>query len=354
MNSSTHSDHTTVINTESVKEIKFPNGNLASVIHVPIRTRAEDIFQQLQLDFPTALIALSGGAESLNDLDKTLQARIIQLFSRGVARIGSELGLGFISGGTDSGVMAILGQAAAERGCRFPLIGVAPAKQVTYPYHPSSDTQNLVPLEPHHTHFVLVETDQWGEEAEIMYDLAKSFSEKIPVFTLLVNGGKLCHAEILQSVRLGLEIIVLEGSGRFADEVAALYRNPPEFIEDPVLAEIIADGKIHLFPLTGEINELGRLIYRLYRQLRGDTILKIAWRQFGLYDLNANKQQKKFNFTQLAIIGLGVGGTLLAILQATFEQYQLFSITGLGWLKNFLRYTIMIIPITTAALLRLW
>lgn len=350
---STHLDHAKMTTPESYTKITFPDGNSALAIHVATHANSQEIFQQLKLDFPTALIVLSGGADGLNELDKTSQQRLIQLFSRGIVRIATELGVGFISGGTDSGVMAILGQTAAERGCKSPLIGIAPAMLTTYPDQatPSADQKNLVALEPNHSHFVLVETEQWGKETEVMYDLAAIFAKQIPVFTLLVNGGKLSQAEILRSVRLGLAIIVIEGSGRLADEIATLYRNPPKFIEDPVLAEIIADGKIHLFPLQGEVSELGRLIYKLYRQLRGDTILKIAWRQFGLYDFNANKQQRNFNSIQLAMISLGVGGTLLAVLQATLEQQKVFEVVGFGWLEHFLRYTIMVIPITTAALL---
>lgn len=336
------------MNSSTVQTITFSNGNSAYAINVTPKANPEELFKQLPLNLPNALIILSGGADDLNKLDKTSQLRLAQLFSRGIARASTELGIGFISGGTNSGVMATLGQAIAERGRKIPLIGITPALLTT---PTPTEATHLVPLEPNHSHLVLVDTAQWGGEVEVMYGLAATIAKQIPVFTLLVNGGQLCRAEILHSVRLGFMTIVIEGSGRLADEIATLYRNPPAFIEDPVLAEIIADGTIHLFPLHGEVAELGRLIYKLYRQLRGDTILKVAWRQFGLYDLNANRQQRDFQKMQLAILSLGVGGTTLAVIQATLEQSQLFAIPLLSWLSPFLRYTIMVIPITTAALL---
>ncbi len=109
---------------------------------------------------------------------------------------------------------------------------------------------------------------------------------------------------------------MLSGTGQLADEIAVLHQDRPDFIAEPALAEIMADGNISVFPVDGEIEELERLIHR---QLRGDNTLKLAWGQFAVYDQNANRQQKSFRRIQFWIIIFGVLGTLLALLQASLD-----------------------------------
>ena len=113
----------------------------------------------------------------------------------------------------------------------------------------------------------------------------------------------------------------MQGSGLLADNIATLWQEKPSFIADPVLAEIIADGVIYLFPLDGAVAALGDLITR---QLRGDTPLKLAWERFALYDMNASRHQTGFRTLQGWILGLGVLGTAL---YSTRPSIKLFSST---------------------------
>jgi len=161
-----------------------------------------------------------------------------------------------------------------------------------------------------------VETQYPAQEIAFRYQLGAAVATKKPAVTILVNGGEQSRAELLQSVRLGWPIIVLSGTGQLADEIAALHQDRPDFIAEPALAEIMADGNISVFPVDGEIEELERLIHR---QLRGDNTLKLAWGQFAAYDQNANRQQKSFRRLQFWIIIFGVLGTLLALLQTSLE-----------------------------------
>ena len=355
-------------NLEPSKTITFPSGNSANLITVAPKTNPQAILKSLQPLSFNALIILSGGAAHFEQLERSLQLRLQQLFGRGIVRAATEIGAGFISGGTNSGVIALLGKNIAEHHCQSSLIGIAPAALITYPTQDilaegTPSAEDRVPLEPHHTHFVLVETDQWGGETETMYNLVSACrqqTEKLPIFTILVNGGEISRLEILQSVRLGIPIIVIEGSGRLADEIATLHRTYQEakdsdshpFIEDPALAEIITEGKINLFSIGGEATELKRLIHRSYRQSQGDNILQVAWQRFNLYDYNATRQQRQFHYLQLAILGLGILGTLLALMQ---EQWNLNSTLKLPeWdlsTEFLLHYAIVLVPIITTILL---
>jgi hypothetical protein len=248
----------------SKKEIVFANGNRARLVAPPAGTVAADVLDALGLERPPALILIAGGAANL---DEALEPCLGQLFSQGIARAAADTGALIIDGGTQAGVMALMGQGVADRGRRSVLLGVAPAGLVTYPGGPAEGSiADGAPLDPNHSHFVLVESDEWGGEIDTRYELAEALASGIPVVTVLVNGGPLAGEEVLRSVRQGWPLIVVAGSGRLADEIAALWQEQSSFIADPLMAEIIANGDIYLFPLDGPVTELQELITR---QLRG-------------------------------------------------------------------------------------
>ena len=335
----------------SLHSINFANGNIASAVRVSTHTDPQLILDALQIPTPKNLILLSGGA---GKMDNTQNARLMQLFNRGIAQVASETQALLLGGGTQSGVMAMLGEGIAARGHKTPILGVSPFGKVTYPGKTEAVSDgDSAPLEPNHTHFVLVDTScenngGWGCETPLMYHLAAVYTKTLPALTLLVNGGNICKQEILHSVRLGIPILIVQGSGRFADELADCKLNRPDFIEDPILAEIIDDGDLYLFPLEGSLNEFERLVYRL---LRGDNILKSAWEQFAIYDLNAKRHQKHFEWIQSSILFAGVFGTFLALVQTTWTQGLTRPDIDASIVSNTLRNMIMLVPIIVTALL---
>ena len=242
-------------------EIIFPNGNRAILVTPPKGTSAVEILRVLDIPRPQALILVFGGASGL---DETLTPLLLQLCSRGIARLAADMEALIMDGGTQSGVMAVIGQGVAERGRHSLLLGVAPAGKVTYPGGlPVTAGDDRVPLDPNHSHFVLVESREWGDETTTLYSLAQSLAEGISAVTILVNGGPIAKEEVLESVRHNWPIVVIEGTGRLADEIARLTRTKGAPIEDPVVAEIIAHGDIRLFPLKDPVDNLERLLSQL-------------------------------------------------------------------------------------------
>lgn len=351
--------------------IHFANGNVATAVQVPLKTDPQLILDALKIPTPKNLILLSGGA---GKMDNTQNARLTQLFSRGIAEVAAETQSLLLGGGTQSGVMAMLGEGVAARGHKTPILGVSPFAKVNFPDKTMPPQgEDCAILDPNHTHFVLVDSGcdsnelNWGCETDLMYQLAELYNKTLPALTILVNGGTICKKEILHSVRLNMPIIIVQGSGRFADELAACEQNPPEFIEDPLLSEIIDEGELYIFPLEGSLNEFERLVYRL---LRGDSTLKSAWEQFAVYDLNAQRHQQQFERIQFSILFAGVLGTFLALVQTTWSHG--FPTTDPGIIKaltendlskllqqsaggdlfsQVLRHFIMLIPIIVTALL---
>ena len=308
--------------------INFDNGRSATAWHVPANITPDEVMARLGLDegqMPKALILIAGGAGKMDD---NIKAHLIQLFSRGIARTATDIGADIIDGGTYAGSMAMMGRGVADREYRVNLFGAAPVGKITFPGQADyeqvlqGDDHDKIPLEPNHSHFLLVDVDEWGQETDAMYALAKGLASQVPVISILVNGGSIACQEILRSVRQGWPIIIVSGSGRLADIITELVQEKPNFISDARLSEIVHDGRLYFFPINGTVAELDRLIRR---QLRGDTTLRLAWQRFAIYDLNANIHQKTFSKMQWNILLLGVLGTFCALIQTSLADMIVIS-----------------------------
>ena len=155
---------------QHTKAILFPNGNRAWLVAPPAGTNVAYILQELSLKQPKALVLVIGGAA---DLDEAVKARLVQICSRGIARAAANMDALILDGGTQAGVMALVGQGVADRGRKTTLVGVAPAGKVTYPDGPAdSSMADGAALDPNHSHFGLVDSHEWGAELETMYALA--------------------------------------------------------------------------------------------------------------------------------------------------------------------------------------
>jgi hypothetical protein len=240
--------------------VTFANGNRAVVITAARNESASAILDALGIRAPRAVILLFGGAAGL---DESRKSHLATLFSDGVAAVAAELGALIIDGGTQSGVMKIMGEALVARPGTCQLLGVAPKGKVTNPEIAGpSVVSDGAALEPNHSHFVLVESDEWGGETTKMLELARAFN--VPSVAILVNGGAIAADEALQSVRNGWPLLVMEGSGRFADELSAAVRDrqPAKSVE---VNEIAGSGLVTLFHVDGVGEKLRDALRRMLR-----------------------------------------------------------------------------------------
>jgi hypothetical protein len=240
--------------------ISFENGNRAVVITAPRDANAQAILDALEITSPRAVILLFGGAAGLDDSRK---AALATLFAGGVAPVAAELGALVIDGGTQSGVMAMMGEAVARSPGTSQLLGIAPKGKITNPeIAGASAAADSAPLEPNHSYFVLVESDEWGGETTKMLELARAFNA--PIVAILVNGGAIAADESLQSVRNGWPLLVIEGSGRFADELSAAVRDG-QSTKSTEVSEIARSGRVALFPVDDPAEKLRDELRRMLR-----------------------------------------------------------------------------------------
>jgi hypothetical protein len=68
---------------------------------------------------------------------------------------------------------------------------------------------------------LLVPGDTWGDEAPWIAAVPTELAPGWPSVTLLVNGGRIAFDDADLSVAAGRPIVVVAGSGRTSDEIAA-------------------------------------------------------------------------------------------------------------------------------------
>src|SRR6185369_3002332 len=147
----------------TTKKIVFENNREAIAVLPSASSSAEEIAAALAIGAPKTLVLIIGGAD---DLDEKVRDRLIQLFGRGIARAALETNALIIDGGTESGVMKMMGQGVADRGFKSTLLGVAPIGQVKYP---GSEGGGTISLDPNHSHFVLAEGKDFGDETGMIF-----------------------------------------------------------------------------------------------------------------------------------------------------------------------------------------
>jgi hypothetical protein len=168
----------------------------------------------LRLD--RTVIVLVGGADKMGDKEFETVAQVIR---DEVVPVAERRDAVVIDGGTDSGVMQLIGRARSALGGRFPLIGVAAESTVQVPGS-GTPSPDAVRLEPNHTLFLLVPGTQWGDETPWMTYIAGVVAGRRPSVTVLMNGGQIAYTDVAASLRSGRPVVVLAGSGRTADDIA--------------------------------------------------------------------------------------------------------------------------------------
>jgi SLOG in TRPM, prokaryote len=163
------------------------------------------------------VLVVVGGASGL---DESSMERLRTLFSQVLVPLATAWNAVVVDGGTDSGVMELLGQAVGTEGASFPLVGVAVDKKVMLPGD-ASESGGRRALERHHTHFVLVPGSSWGDESPWLARVATEIAAGAPSATVLINGGEIALQDVTNSVAGDRPVLVIRGTGRAADRIAA-------------------------------------------------------------------------------------------------------------------------------------
>jgi len=233
--------------------LTFNNNLTAHIVQVHSPTALTAALHQLGLDQPRPTLALVGGASKISESDKNDLRRI---FLEVIAPLAEQLGVVVVDGGTDAGIMQFIGQARTRICGTFPLIGVAAIGTVMLPGVKSMNADAAM-LEPNHTHFVLVPGCNWGDESPWLSEIGSHLAKGLPSVTIVVNGGEITWQDVAQSVKAKRPAIVLAGSGRTADKLAAALQGE---VTDERATDLVASGLLHAIDVSKDAAALAHLI----------------------------------------------------------------------------------------------
>lgn len=208
-----------------IEKIVFGKANTAlGALPNDIEELEQTVQQMGLVDRP--VIVLIGGHILPEHAAVTVQAIEV------IAKIADVLGAAVICGGTDVGVMAVIGKSRGRNNYQFPLIGIAPEGSVTWPEGPKNNIlfspgNEREQLEAHHSHFILVPGNEFGDETKWIVRAATMIAGRNKSVTVLANGGKVSQQDVEEGLHANRPLLVLAGTGRLADEIANHnVRNP--------------------------------------------------------------------------------------------------------------------------------
>ncbi|MGZ4604074.1 MAG: hypothetical protein ACXV0U_10820 [Kineosporiaceae bacterium] len=189
------------------------------------------------------VIVVVGGADDVGD---GVLEQLRPLVDEALLPVAAELGAAVVDGGTRSGVMRVLGESRARSAPGVLLLGVAVARTVRLPGLAGS-IPDAADLEPHHSHFVLVPGDRWGEESPWLAQVAGAVAGGFPSVTVVLNGGGITVDDVANSVAASRQVIVVGGSGRTADDLAAAVDGE---VSTPRLRALATSGLVTVVPVA--------------------------------------------------------------------------------------------------------
>jgi hypothetical protein len=240
-----------------ILDIRFANGRSALAVQAPSNAGGEELVSALGLPVPAGTMIVNGSTALLAP---EVEGRLTDVLEDGLAALAVKEGLTVVTGATDAGIFAALG--AAMDGHHAPLVGVAPQPLVTWPGRTDEgpDPMALTPLEPHHTHFVLVDAQEWGDETGVLMSLAAALAASAPAVVVLFGGGRIAAREAEAHLAAGRRVVAVAGSVRLADRLVAAIDGGPS--SDPQVAAIAASSLLTVLPADGGPQELIALLRR--------------------------------------------------------------------------------------------
>ncbi|MEM9927208.1 MAG: hypothetical protein AAF915_26280 [Cyanobacteria bacterium P01_D01_bin.50] len=233
-------------------KIATSNGLTAPAIRVEFPKDLSNGMEKLGFHDPHPILVILGGAGKMSETDLN---RLRSLFVNVLAPLVEELGASVVDGGTDFGVMQMIGQARAEISATFSLIGVTPVGKVNIPTQ--IPPEEVAALEPHHSHFVLIPGSEWGDESPWLADVATVLAKGAPSVAVLINGGEISKKDVSESLRANRPVLAVAGSGRLADTLTATLHGENT---DEWARQLVASGLVQAMDFKESFDKLTQLI----------------------------------------------------------------------------------------------
>lgn len=249
----------------------FPNSQKAYVLDVPNNFSHTESLSTLGLMTSPSMVVIGGASE----MSSESKLRVSQLFSKVLAPVAETYRITVFDGGTNAGIIQMMGQARHNIGGSFNLVGIAPKAHVHLPGHSLNlnitldNTDEIFELEQHHSHFVLVpgidsnNSTYWGSESPWLAHCASILAKHNPSITILINGGQISLKDLKLNLSVDRHTIVIAGSGRLADKIASIVKGTAETDSSE-----IQDLVDHYYPSQLSVFDLESPLALLTNQLK--------------------------------------------------------------------------------------
>ena len=247
---------TTVPKDKGAFTIRFSDTQYSPAVRVDPNDDVQTVIDSFGLMTPRPTLFITGGASKMTEEDIE---RTREIINEGIAKFAEKHNVTVIDGGTEAGVMQMIGEARKKNGYKFPLIGCSPYYKVTFPGAEITEEAEAT-LEDGHSHFVLVNTPEWGGESQTIVNLTRAIAARQrPMIGVLINGGSIAERDVYYATAIGddrIPILVLDGSGRTADNISNAYKT--QTTDNYMIRAIIKGGDIRLTPLAEGVPTLMR------------------------------------------------------------------------------------------------
>ena len=266
----------------------------------------------IQADETIEQVAAKAGLEPkallivLGDFPGGFLPQVRSICSRVIAPLAVNPGALIVDNGSHCSCCAAIGAAVADQDVPPSLLGIAAAGSEE--------------LDPNHS-LILRLPREWPNPIKDTFQIAATLAKDAggrekPVIAVVFGGGDSEKTAVLRCVRRGWPVLLIGGTGGLADQIASAMTQPPDGsqpvpIVDVELSEIIDTACADVFPISGSIDDLKRMLLARI-ELRADTLAD-AWARYDDLDQGAILKQRVFKRLQSAILVLGVLATLLAI-----------------------------------------
>ncbi|HET9612210.1 MAG TPA: SLATT domain-containing protein [Acidimicrobiales bacterium] len=215
-------------------------------------------------------------AGTTTDVAADLAVRLLPTL-RAVVDLAAAREIALVTGGTDAGVFHLLGLALSTAPRRPPLIvGVAPDELVAEPGDQPSEGRAAADA----TLDVLVRVPgrRWGDETAALSRIVGRLAGAQPSALLLVGGGEVSRAELVEHLARGRPVVALTGSGRLADALGeGLARRGGQAPGDDLPA-LLASGDVATAPIDRPrvvCRRLARVLGRRRRRRRRSAVRSV-------------------------------------------------------------------------------
>ena len=226
---------------------RLPDRPLSKFACISHKADADDVVSLLKIWIPkppNVVISVTGSAQQMS-LDHELERLILS----GLAMGAKSTDAWIVDGGTDTGVMSMVGDAFEATQGEIPLIGIVPWRKLTHKdiFFDFNEEETRQPgprsavraeyvkrrangpdstaIDTNHTHFLFVDNgvDSWGGEVDMRAAVEQALRNefKVPGVTLVVSGGPGTYKTVHAALQYRNPVLLIKESGGCASIITA-------------------------------------------------------------------------------------------------------------------------------------